>query len=195
SSAWPSSQRLGRERDDLHKAACSEFAGHRPKDAGAERLALAAYQDGRVAVEADRAAVVAADLLGGAHDHSAVHVALLDAAARDRLFDRDNDDIADRGGLALRPAEHLDALNPPRAGIVGNVEIGLHLDHAAPPASSPAALRDARRRRGGASGAVSAATRRLPRPGAASAGPSMTIQDLRFEIGRVSSILTASPAR
>src|SRR5438046_2838317 len=112
-----------------------------------------------------------------------------------RLLDRDDDDSADRRGLALRPAEHLDALNPPRAGIVGDVEIGLHLDHAAPPASSPAALRDARRRRGGASGAVSAATRRLPRPGAASAGPSMTIQDLRFEIGRVSSILTASPAR
>src|SRR5205085_4704085 len=112
--------------------------GDRPEDARPDRLALAADQHRRIAVEADRAAVDAADFLGGAHDDGAVHIAFLDPAARDRLLDRDDDHIADRGGLALRAAEHLDALHPPRAGIVGDVEIGLHLDHAAPPTSSAA---------------------------------------------------------
>src|SRR5262249_31138862 len=151
----------------------------------------------------------AADLLGGAHDDRAMHVALLDAAARDRLLDRDDDHVADCRGLALRAAQHLDALHPPRAGIVGDVEGGLHLDHAAPPASSAAAgsavsaasaaaaAAALRRRRGVASsaGAVStAALRRRPRPGSALAGPSITIQDLRFDSGRLSSIFTESPA-
>src|SRR4029079_10775438 len=138
-----------------------------------------------VAIKADRAAVRTMDLLGGADNDRAVHVALLDAAARDRLLDRDDDHIADRRGLALRAAQHLDALHPPRAGIIGHVEIGLHLDHAALPelaAASSAAI---------ASAAVAGAA--LRRPGAASVGPSITIQLLRFEIGRLSSMRTVSP--
>ena len=41
-----------------------------------------------------------------AHDDGLHHVALLHAAARDRFLDRDDDDVADRGVLALasRPA-------------------------------------------------------------------------------------------
>src|SRR6185503_8445289 len=119
-------------------AARPQLAGNRPEDAGADRLALAADQHRGVAIKADRAAVRTMDLLGGADNDRAVHVALLDAAARDRLLDRDDDHIADRRGLALRTAQHLDALHPPRAGIVGDVEVGLHLDHAAPPALSAA---------------------------------------------------------
>src|SRR5207237_3905461 len=109
------------------------------EDAGADRLALVADQHRGVAIETDRAAIGAPDLLRGAYDHGAVHIALFDAAPRDRLLDRDDDHVADPGGLALRAAEHLDALHPPRARIVGDIEIGLHLDHAAPPASSVAA--------------------------------------------------------
>src|SRR5205823_5267856 len=156
----------------------------------ADRLTLPRNQHRRVAVEADRAAVDAADLLGRADDDGAMHIAFLDPAARDRLLDRDDDHVADPGGLALRAAEHLDALHPPRAGIVGNIEIGLHLDHAAPPASSvatgasaPAAAAVLRRRRAAGAAAATgsaAAGRRLPRPGAASAGPSITTQHLRF---------------
>src|SRR5713226_7345521 len=112
-------QHLGGERDDLHEAAGAQFACHRAKDAGPDRLALMGHQDGGIAVEADRAAVGAADLLRGAHDDGAVDIAFLDPAARDRLLDRDDDDIADPGGLALRAAQYLDALDPPRAGIVG----------------------------------------------------------------------------
>src|SRR5260221_290346 len=89
-----------------------------------------------------------ADLLRRAHDHGLVHVALLDAAARDRLLDRDDDDVAHRRRLALGAAQHLDALDAARAGIVGDIEIGLHLNHDAltprpwrgtRPFSSPAA--------------------------------------------------------
>ena len=68
---------------------------------------------------------------------------------------------------ALGAAQHLDALHPARAGIVGDVEIGLHLDHGATPAC---ALRAAR------------ASRRPARRS--------TIQRLRFEIGRHSSMRT-----
>src|SRR5947207_2727878 len=109
---------LGRQRDDPHEPAGAQFAGHRPEDAGADRLALVADQHRGVAVETDRAAIGAPDLLRGAHDHGTVYVALFDAAARDRFLDRDDNHVADPGGLALRAAEHLDALHPPRAGIV-----------------------------------------------------------------------------
>src|SRR5215212_5649307 len=158
------SQNLGGERDDLHEPAGAQFARHRAEDAGPDRLPLPADQHRRVAVEADCAAIGAPDLLGGAHDHGAVHVALFDAAARDRLLDGDDDHIADARGLALRAAEHLYALDPPRAGIVGDVEIGLHLDHAAPPDAAAASAASC-------SAAVVGAA--LRRPGAASAGPSM----------------------
>src|SRR5215207_7445497 len=178
------SEHLRRQRHDLHEAARPQLAGDRAEDAGPDRLALAADQDRGVAVEADRAAVGAADLLRGAHDDGAVHVALLDAAARDRLLDRDDDDVPDRRGPALRAAQHLDALHPPRAGIVGDVEVGLHLDHAAPPAACSAAT---------ASAAVAGAAKR--RPGPASGGPPITTQHLRLEIGRLSSIRTESPVR
>src|SRR5260221_3790112 len=125
----PGSQHFGRERDDLHELAGAQLARHRSEDARADRLALLVDEHRRVAVEADGAAVRPANLLRRAHDHRLMDVALLDAAARDRLLDRDDDDVADRRRPAMRAAQHLDALDAARAGIVGNVEIGLHLDH------------------------------------------------------------------
>src|SRR6185295_11834964 len=83
-------------------------------------------------VEADHRAVGALDVLADTHHHGLHHLALLDAAARNRLLDRDDDDVADRGVLALGAAEHLDAHNAARAGIVRHVEVGLHLDHEVP---------------------------------------------------------------
>src|SRR6185437_8426304 len=113
------SQNFGRERDDLHELAGAQLARHRSEDARADRLALLVDQHRRVAVEADGAAVGPANLLRRAHDHRLMHVALLDAAARDRLLDRHHDDVPDRRRLALRAPEHLDALDPARPGIVG----------------------------------------------------------------------------
>ena len=37
--------------------------------------------------------------------------------------------LADARNAALRPAQHLDALDALRAAVVRDVEIGLHLDH------------------------------------------------------------------
>src|SRR5258708_8313813 len=122
-------QHLRRERDDLHELLAAELARHRSGDAGADRLVLLGDQHGGVAVEADGAAVDPAQRKGGAHHDGAMDLALLDAAARDRLLDGDDDDIADAGVLAARAAQHLDALDSTGAGIVGALEVGSHLDH------------------------------------------------------------------
>ena len=127
-----------------------------------------------------------ADRLRGADDDRLVDVALLDAAARDRLLDRNDDHVADGGRLALGAAQHLDALDATRAGIVGDVEIGLHLDHWAPPASSTAVS---------AMSAAPGAACRPPAPAVCASGPPITTQCLRLEIGRLSSMRTWSPAR
>src|SRR5260370_34120025 len=71
-----------------------------------------------------------------------MHLALLHAATRDRLLDGDDDDIADAGILAARAAQHLDALDSTGAGIVGDLEVGSHLDHVCLPcAFKPSRLR------------------------------------------------------
>src|SRR5205814_9275496 len=122
------------------------------------------------------------------------HVALFDAAPRDRLLDRDDNHVADPGGLALRAAEHLDALHPPRAGIVGDIEIGLHLDHAAPPAPSaawPLGFAAARRRFAGAGFSAAAGFSAFGL--GSTAGAPSTTQFFRFDSGRLSSMLTLSP--
>src|SRR5215831_10542237 len=191
-------ENLGGEGDDLHEPARPQFAGHRAEDTGPDRLALVGDQNGGVAVEADGAAVGAADFLRSPNNDCAVDVALLDPAARDRLLDRYDDHVADCRGLAFRAAQHLYALYPTRAGIVGNVEICLHLDHAAPSAGWSASIPASAVSTSVGSAAVTAgraALRSDRRPGAASAGPLITTQHLRLEIGRLSSIRTTSPER
>src|SRR5579864_4764519 len=123
------SEHLGRERDDLHEFPRAQFARHWTEDAGPDRLVLRRDEHRGVAVEADRRAVRTADRIGGAHDHSLVHIALFDAATRDRVLHRHDNDVADGRGTPLAAAQHLDALDAARTGIVGHIEIGLHLDH------------------------------------------------------------------
>ena len=78
-----------------------------------------------------------------------------------------HDDVAHRGGLPLRAAQHLDALHAARAGVVGDLQVGF--DRIMPPL--------------------------LRWSGAASASPlrSTTSQVLRLLIGRHSSMRTVSP--
>jgi hypothetical protein len=57
----------------------------------------------------------------------------LHAAARDGFLHRDDDDVAHGGVFALGTAQDLDALNPAGAGIVSDIQIGLHLDHLVSP--------------------------------------------------------------
>src|SRR6185503_18844496 len=117
------------ERDDLHELLRTQLTRHGAEDAGPDRLALLVDQDGCVAVEADRRAVGAPDLLRRADDHRLVNVALLHFATRDRLLDRDDDDVAHGRGAALRTAQHFDALHPASAGVIGDIQVRLHLDH------------------------------------------------------------------
>ena len=82
-----------------------------PEDAGADRLVLLVDQHRRVAVEADGAAIGAAQGERRADDDGAVHFALLHLAARQGDLDRHDDDVADACILAARAAQHLDALD------------------------------------------------------------------------------------
>src|SRR5690348_5431739 len=107
----------------------TQLARHRPKDTGTDRFGLRVDQHRGIAVETDDRAVRALDVLGETNDDGLHDVALLHAAARDRLLHRDDDDVADGGVLPLRAAEHLDAHDTARAGIVRHVEVGLHLNH------------------------------------------------------------------
>src|SRR5207237_8195597 len=83
--------------------------------------------------DADHRPVRAADVLAAANDDGTVHVALLHLALGRGLLDRHDDGVADAGEATLRPAEHLDAHDALGARVVGDVEIGLHLDHACDP--------------------------------------------------------------
>ena len=126
-------------------------------------------QHGGVAVEADQRAVGAAQAVPRAHDDGVVHLALLDAAARDRVLDRDLDDVADVRIAALRAAEYPDAHQAARAAVVGGIQHGLCLDHGGPltPRSRRRPARRSRRR----------------------------ATFLRLLIGRHSTIATVSPSR
>ena len=86
----------------------------------------AALPSKRINEPSGRAAVLRAD------DDRVVHLALLDAAARNRVLDRDLDDVADIRVAALRAAEHLDAHQAARAAVVRGIQHGLGLNHGCP---------------------------------------------------------------
>src|SRR5665213_2285183 len=122
-------QHFGRERHDLHEPLVAQFTRHGPEDARADRLELGVEQHGGVGVEADARAVAATHAMARAHDHGAVDLALLHAAARRRFLDADLDHVANVRIAALGTAEHLDAHHRTRARVVGDVHHRLHLDH------------------------------------------------------------------
>src|SRR5258706_2961185 len=75
------------------------------------------------------AAVSAPHAEGRTPHHGVVDLAFLDAAARCGVLDAHADDVADAGVAALRAAEHLDTHHSARAGVVGDIEHRLHLNH------------------------------------------------------------------
>ena len=84
---------------------------------------------GRVLVERDQRAVVAAERLARAHDDRLHDLALLDGALRRRRLDRRGDDVADARIAAPRAAGDADAEELARAGVVGDLEPCFLLDH------------------------------------------------------------------
>src|SRR6056297_2693559 len=127
------SQHLRGERDDLHEVLGAQFAHPRAENPCAERFTCVIQDDGGIAVETDGGAVFTANFFGGAHDDGLADVALLQAAARDGFLDRDDDNVAHGRVFTLGTTQDLDALNPAGAGVVSNIQIGLHLDHLVSP--------------------------------------------------------------
>src|SRR5919206_639529 len=122
-------EHLRREAHDLHEVAVAQLAGDGPEDAGAARVVLRVDDHGGVLVEGDVRAVVAAELLLRAHDDRLDDVALLDRPLRVGLLDRRRDDVADAGVAPPRAALDADAEDLARAGVVGDLEPRLVLDH------------------------------------------------------------------
>src|SRR3954447_1771312 len=125
------SEHLRGERDDLHEPAVAQLARHRAEDARTARVVLGVDDHGRVLVERDVRAVVATELLLGAHDDRLDDVALLDRPVRVGLLDRGDDDVAHARIAAARAAHHADREDLARAGVVGHAQPGLVLDHRA----------------------------------------------------------------
>src|SRR5712692_1572094 len=122
-------ENLRSERNDLHEPALAQLAGHRPEDARADRLALIVDENGRIAIEADVAAVAAPLLLHGAHDDRLHDLPLLHIAFRRRFLHRRRDDVAEAGVAAGRSADRVDDGDLARAGIVRHVDDRSHLYH------------------------------------------------------------------
>src|SRR3954467_1096454 len=124
-------EHLRREADDLHEVALAQLARHRPEDARAARVVLRVDDHGRVLVEGDVRAVLAPELLLRAHDDGLHDLALLDRALRVGVLDGRRDDVADARVAPARAALDADAEDLARAGVVGDLEAGLVLDHRA----------------------------------------------------------------
>jgi len=116
-----SSENFGGQGDDLHETLGAQFARDRSEDTSADRLEFGVEKHGCVAVKFDQRAIAATDALGGTNHHGTVDFALFDAAARRSLFDAYFDDVAHAGITTLRTAEHLDAQNGLRTGVVGDL--------------------------------------------------------------------------
>src|SRR5688572_14656456 len=117
------------EGDDLHEFLLAQLARDGSEDARSLGLLVVVDQDHGVVVEADVGAVLATALLDRAHHHRLGHVALLHGGARDRVLDRHDHDVAHTAVPPAGSAQDLDALGPPRAGVVGHGEHRAKLDH------------------------------------------------------------------
>src|SRR5437868_352046 len=129
-------EHLRGQRDDLHEVLLAQLARDGPEDAGAARVVLVVDDHGRVLVECNQRPVVAAVRLLRADDHGLDDLALLDLTLRRRGLDRADDDVADAGVAAVVTADDANAEQLAGAGVVGDAETGLLLDHFATSSTS-----------------------------------------------------------
>src|SRR6478672_2285073 len=127
----PYLENLGCQADDFHEILLAQLAGDRPEDACTAWVELVVDDDGGVLVEADQRAVVAAVGLLRPDDDGFHHLALLDRSLRRRGLHGSNDDVADARVAAVGPPHHADAEELAGAGVVGDPEAALLLDHLA----------------------------------------------------------------
>src|SRR5205085_12397801 len=117
--------------DDLHEVLLPQLARDRAEDARPARVALVVDDHGGVLVEGDLRAVLAAVGLLRPHDDRLDDIALLHRALRRRRLHGADDHVADARVAALGAAHDADAEQLARAGVVGDAEAGLLLDHRA----------------------------------------------------------------
>src|SRR5207245_10630848 len=83
----------------------------------------------RVSVATHTTAVLAPAGALAADDHTLDHLARLYVAAGNRFLDAGDNNIAQSGVAPARAAQHLDAHAFLGAGVIGYVQIGIHLNH------------------------------------------------------------------
>src|SRR6187401_57713 len=123
------SKHLRCQRDDPHEALFAQLPADRAENAGAAWLAIVSQDHRGILIELDVGPIGAAMLLRGTYDHRLDDLALLDVAARDGVFDRSDNDVADARIPATGSTEHTDAQDLLGARIVGDLEPRLLLDH------------------------------------------------------------------
>src|SRR5690606_7192182 len=141
--APPNLKHLRSQGNNPHEILLPQLAGDRSKDAGPPRVLLLVDDDRGVFVEADVRAVRALHRTLGPDHHRLDHVALLDDPAGGRLLHGSYDNITNPGVAPLGAAQHPDAQQALRPGVIGNVQDALLLDHR-PSALLPAARLAAR---------------------------------------------------
>src|SRR5487761_2717538 len=119
------------QRDDPHELAIAQLAAHRAKNASAARVAGVTDQHRCVFVEFDVRAIGTAPLLDGADDDRLDDLALLHAGAGQRVLHGADDDVADPRVATAGAAEHANAEQLLGAGVVGDAQPRLLLDHRA----------------------------------------------------------------
>src|SRR3954469_21138356 len=183
------SEHLRRQGDDLHEPAVAQLATDPAEDAGPPRLAVPLDQDGGVLVEPDVAAVGAAALLDGAHDHGPDHVTALHAGGRDGLLDGGDDGVADSRVAPRRAAEHPDAQDLLGTGVVGDAQPRLLLDHFA-----FSRISTSRQRLVADSGRVSISRTRSPTPAVLASSCALTLLVRRMTLPYIGCFTRSSRA-
>src|SRR5579884_1030576 len=125
----PELHHLSGQVDDADKSALTQLAGHSAEDARAARVLLGVDDDHCIAVKTNVAAVIAARRLLAANDNAADHVAGLNLAAGIGLLDAGDNHIAQACIAPPGAAQHLDAHALLGTGVVGHIQVCIHLNH------------------------------------------------------------------
>ena len=96
---------------------------------GAIKNAAFSLGTGDILVEADQRTVLALHALVDTNDDGAKHVTLLHATAGNGFLHGHDDHVTDAGVATTCATQHLDAHDPASAGVVGDFQVSLHLDH------------------------------------------------------------------
>jgi hypothetical protein len=121
-------EHFGREGNNFHELFFAELTSDRSKDPGAAWVVVLVDHDDRVGIEAENRAIRATDRISCANNHRLNDASFLDRSGRDGIANVGGDNITNLGGAGAL-AEHADHFCAARAGVIGDVEQGFHLDH------------------------------------------------------------------